>query len=90
MAPPPRTPPVRDRRRLARHEQEVRQALASLTQSERLDALRDVPLSRSVQLGGPGRIARAARDLSLLSDVLEAIRSYHRPRPAPATPRRRD
>ena len=59
-------------------EQKVRDALAALSQTERLEALRDVPLSRSVKLGGTSRIVLGARQLGILGDVLDAIRSYRR------------
>lgn len=67
-----------DWRRRGDVKQEVRAALAALSQSERLDALRDVPISRSVKLGGPSRIALNAREIGILDEVLEAIRSYQR------------
>jgi hypothetical protein len=60
-------------------EQKVREALAALRQTERLEALRDVPLSRSVKLGGASRIVLGAAQLGILGDVLDAIRSYRRP-----------
>lgn len=59
-------------------EQKVREALAALSQTERLEALRDVPLSRSVKLGGVSRIVLGAAQLGILGDVLDAIRSYRR------------
>jgi hypothetical protein len=59
-------------------EQKVREVLAALSQTERLEALRNVPLSRSVKLGGPSRIVLGARQLGILGDVLDAIRSYQR------------
>ena len=59
-------------------EQEVRASLAALRQSERLEALRDVALARSVKLGGASRIALKARELGMLDEVHEAIRSYRR------------
>jgi hypothetical protein len=37
-----------------------------------------VPLSRSVKLGGPSRIALGAREYGLLEEVLDALRSYRR------------
>lgn len=54
------------------------EAIAGLSQTERLEALRDVPLSRSVKLGGASRIAIGAAQLGILGDVLDAIRSYRR------------
>ena len=78
MAPSPPTLPDRDRRRRGPHEQKVHEALAALSQGERLEALRDVPLSRSVKLGGPSRIALSAVEHGLLDEVLAAIRSYRR------------
>jgi hypothetical protein len=56
----------------------VHEALAALSQGERLEALRDVPLSRSVKLAGASRIALSARRLGVMDDVLAAIRSYRR------------
>jgi hypothetical protein len=56
----------------------VHEALAALTQGERLEALRAVPLSRSVKLGGASRIALSAVEHGLLDEVLAAIRSYGR------------
>lgn len=77
MAPSPHTPPSdRDRRRRGPHEQKVYEALAALDQGERLEALRDVPLSRSVKLAGASRIALSAVEHGVLDDVLEAICSY--------------
>jgi hypothetical protein len=54
----------------------VHEALAALSQGERLEALRDVPLSRSVKLGGASQIALSAVEHGVLEDALEAIRSY--------------
>jgi hypothetical protein len=59
-------------------EQKVREALAALSQTERLEALHNVPLSRSVKLGGTSRIVLGAKELGILGDVLGAIRSYRR------------
>jgi len=79
MPPSPPTPtPDRDRRRRGPHEQKVYEALAALDQGECLEALRNVPLSRSVKLGGASRIALSAVEHGVLDDVLEAIRSYRR------------
>jgi hypothetical protein len=44
-------------------EQKVREALEALTQTERLVALRNVPLTRSVKLGGASRIVLGAAQL---------------------------
>jgi hypothetical protein len=79
MALSPPTPPDRDRPRRGPHEQKVREALAALSQTERLEALRDVPLSRSVKLGGASRIVLGAAQLGILGDVLDALRAYRRP-----------
>ncbi len=57
-------------------EQKLRKALAALSQTERLEALRNVPLSRSVELGGTSRIVLGAAQLGILGDVLDAIRAY--------------
>jgi hypothetical protein len=59
-------------------EQKVREALAALSQTERLEALRKVPLSRSIKLGGASRIVLGAKQLGILGDVFDAIRSHQR------------
>jgi hypothetical protein len=56
----------------------VHEALAALSQTERFEALRNVPLSRSVKLGGASRIVLGAAQLGILGDVLDAIRAYQR------------
>lgn len=81
-------PPGPGRHRRALLEVEVHQALARLSHSERLEALRDVPLARSDKLCGPSRIVLVARGRGLLDHVLEAIRSYPSPRSATAGPMR--
>ena len=79
MAPSPPTPPSDlDRRRRGAAEQEVCAALAALSQGERLEALRDLPLSRSAKLSGASRIALHAREMGMLDEVLKAVRSYQR------------
>jgi hypothetical protein len=77
LSPPTPTPDL-DRRRRGPEEKKVHEALTGLSQGERLEALRDLPLSRSVKLGGASRIALSARELGVLDDVLDAIRSYRR------------
>ncbi len=62
-------------------EQKVREALAALSQAERLEALREVPLSRSVKFGGASRIVLGAAQLGILDDVLDAIRAYRQTTP---------
>jgi hypothetical protein len=59
-------------------EQKVREALAGLSQTERLEALRNVPLWRSVKLGGASRIALGAAQLGILGDVFDALRAFRR------------
>jgi hypothetical protein len=71
-SPPPFHP---DRRRRSPEEQEVYEALAVLSHGERLELLRDMPLPRSVKLGGASVIAHRARQAGVLGEVLAAIRS---------------
>ena len=74
-APPTRFQPYRRRR--GPEEQEVYEALAVLSHGERLELLRDVPLPRSVKLGGASVIAHRARQAGVLGEVLTAMGSHH-------------
>ena len=79
MSAPPTPPPFHPyRRRRGAEEQEVYDALAVLSEEERLELLRDAPLARSVKLGAASVIAHRARQSGVLGEVLAAIRSHHR------------
>lgn len=59
-------------------ERELYEALRALPQSQRLEALRNAPLSRTVKLSGASRIARTATEHGHLEVVLAEVRSYGR------------